>query len=412
MNLRVIAGHCCVWCLTGFAVAQEMKWEVPPAAMEVDFTGDLSRVKKTLTSNGLAWEMPVAFPMLRDSLVVTAKLPEAGEVSWVMKNAFALVDVDCKRAEPKEFKITLRSRLAWMGQEQLKQTADGRIKELLSAQVAEATQEAQSKRPPELRSYFQSRNAKAPRDDEALRQAYIDRRTIDLGKPLLLAALEKLIEERTAWATAEEQAAWRKASDRELFEQYQRLLSLDLAEKHLRKCGFELDTTKRGFDALIESKFMALHALSTGESSAAVRDDLPRLRKSLIVDAVCQYVPPGDDSDLNAQWFNGQRVGTSISGVPLVRVHGSLAAARGDHADWWTLVGFDEAKVQLRFADTTGLQYELYPSPDAQTCLRISAAGANEVHYSFELLKRSGNQDGAAVVVRESPHKNDAKFPF
>jgi len=414
LEFLLIAACGCV----GPAFAQEtVRWEVPRETLTIDFASDKPAPTKALSPAGLAWEIPVGFAMLRETVTLVCKLPEAGDVELVLQTKDALVDITPNRNIPGEVKIELKSRLGRMDVESLRRRVREEIEALLAEPRKQAAEEAQQGKPADLRKYLRDQGSPPPREEQALPDAYVERRTLDLGRDLLEAALEKLAADRPRWVLPDEQAAWSKATDDGLHKEYQRLLALDLAEKHLRRCGIRLDTSKRNFGVLIESKFRGLHALVSGSSASGdpaslTPQERADLRDALEIQAVCRFVPATDERDGNAHWFNGQRLGSSIRGVPMIRVVGALDPAHGDLSDWWRLVGFDEQRLQLRFPDQTGFRHELYQDPQKQTCLRIVATGKQGVAYTFEISSRTASSEGQAVVVHESPDQNHAKFPF
>lgn len=401
------------------AAAQDAaRWQVPPQVIPIDFTVEDPAPRKALAVTGLAWEIPIAFAMLRQNVTLGAKVPEAGEVSFLMSTKDALVDIKTSRVDASTVNISIHSQLGRMSVEALEKEVKDKIESILTEPREEAAEEAKNKKPNELRMYL-GVPGRALKDDE-LAKPYIERRKIELGKDLLGAALDEVVTQRPRWATQPQQAAWIKADGVTLRNEYERLYALLLAHEHLKRCGIKLDTNTRNFDALIIGKFKSLHTLVTGgaastESNAVQtlnRDELAGLRKALIVEGVCQFVPATNASDANSQWFNAQRIGVSVTGVPQIRVVGSLDPARGDRSDWWALVGFQEAQVQLSFPNMADFRHELYQDAGKRTYLRIVATSQKSVAYTFELRKRSTLAAGKAVVVHESPGESNAKFPF
>jgi len=395
-------------------------WQVPPAVIPVDFTQEEPAPRKSLTDEGLAWEFPVTFAMLRENVTLAAVTPEAGEVFFALETEEALVDIKSKRVDAGKVEISIQSRLGRLGVEALRASVLKEIKQLLSEPRGRASDEAKDMRPPALRRYLGSRAAGL--QDQQLAEAYVDRRGIELGKRQLQAALEALVAKRPRWVTRPDQAAWLKADAAKLHTEYQRLLGLLLADEHLRRCGIDLDTNIRNYAALIESKFKALHAFVTGGASTGEadggsvrtlsREEMAGLRKALVVQGMCRFVPAVDQKDANSQWFNAQRVGTSVTGVNELLVLGALDPAQADRSDWWILVGFSEDQVQLDFPDRSGIRHEIYRDPLKRTCLRIIAKDQQRVTYEFRLKKRKSTGSGDAVVVHESPSVNHVTFPY
>jgi hypothetical protein len=428
-SLRCAADHAVIaLCVVSLAVLScnstalsqdEARWQVPPSTIAIDFTKQDPAPRKTLTENGLVWEFPVAFAMLRQQVTVAVKVPEEGDVRFDMKTTDALVDIETKRVDTTKVNIVLRSQLGRMGVNALQQSVRKEIHELLAEPRKRAAGEVKKKTPAALRQYL-GRIARGM-EDQRLSSSYVDRRGIELGKGLLHNALEEVIAQRPRWATRPEQAAWLKADGKTLHQAYERLLGLRLADEHLRRCGIRLDTNTRNFGVLIVNKFKALHAFVSGGAAAAgtpassaqdlSREEVAGLRRSLVIEGVCQFVPATNDSDANSQWFNAQRIGSSVSSVPEIRVVGSLAPAKGDRSDWWTLVGFEDSEVKFDFPNKTGFRHELYHDPTKRTCLRIIATGNRNTAYSFKITRKS-NTSGKAIVVHESPGKNNAKFPY
>ncbi|MEO8165564.1 MAG: hypothetical protein ABI619_09225 [Betaproteobacteria bacterium] len=394
------------------------RWQVPPSVIPVDFTVEDPAPRKALAKTGLAWEIPITFAMLRENLTLGVKVPEAGEVSFLMSTKDALVDIKTNRVDAKTVNIAIRSQLGRMSVEALEKEVKDKIETILTEPHKVAADEAKKKKPEEMRKYL-GPPGRALKDDE-LAKPYIERRKVELGKNQFSAALEEVVTQRPRWATQPQQAAWIKADGFTLREEYGKLYALLLADEHLRRCGIQLDTNTRNFDALIKGKFISLHKLVTGGAGstdtntvqALNRDELAGLRKALVVEGICQFVPATDGSDANSQWFNAQRIGVSVTGVPQIRVVGSLDPAQGDRSDWWALVGFQEDQVQLSFPDKTDFRHELYQDAGQRTCLRIIATSQKSVAYTFELRKRTSPASGVAVVVHESPGESNAKFPF
>lgn len=396
------------------------RWQVTAAVIPVDFTDKDATPRKTLAKTGLVCELPIALAMLRESVTLAVNVPEAGDVRFLMSTTDALVDITTKRVNAGEVHILLRSQLGRMGVQSLQTEVRDKINTVLAVPREQAAAEAKQKKPAELRKYLGTRGNGL--EDNALAKPYIERRGIELGKGLLNTALEELVAERPRWVTRTEQASWPKASAEQLHQEYERLLGLFLADEHLKRCGIRLDTNTRNFDALIRSKFTSLHALVTGGTLAAdaesssvrslSREEIAGLRRALVVEGTCQFVPATDPGDANSQWFNAQRIGVSAAGVPEIRVVGSLNPAQGDRSDWWRLVGYDPDQVQLSFSEGTGFRHELHQDADQGTCLRIVATNQQSVTYTFTLRKRSSPIAGDAVVVHESPGESNAKFPY
>ena len=423
-TLRMIGAFLLVGCSHEVVWSQpRTRQQIPGAVISVDFTDANKTPRKRLTEAGLSWQLPVKFSMLRESVTLAVNTPEGGQVDLVTDTDDALIEVEKTREGPTSVNLAVRSTLGRMSVEALQEQVRARIREELAEEFAQATTEAQARGPNEFRRYLRMLGEFPPTAQAELSQAYVDRRGIELGKDLLRARLEKLVLKRPRWVSQSRQASWLKASDESLHEEYVRLLELDIAEEHLRKCGFELGGASRNFEKLIASRFTAVHAIATGANASSnpeiaqairsiTREEQARLTQALTVQGVCQFVPQTDEDDDNSQWFNGQRVGTSIATVPAVRVIGRLDAAGGDRTDWWTLLNYDEDKTRLQFADQKGLRYEVYQSPRKQTCLRVIATRDEAFAYSFDLLKRSSGGEGQAVVIHESPGNSDAKFPF
>ncbi len=394
------------------------RWQVPPAVIPIDFTIEDPAPRKALAKTGLAWEIPISFPMLRQSVTLGAKVPEAGEVNFLMSTKDALVDIKTNRVDASTVNISIHSQLGRMSVEALEKEVKDKIEQILTEPRKEAAEETKQRKPEELRKYLGTAG-RALKDNE-LAKPYIERRKIDLGKDLFRAALDEVLMQRPRWATQPEQAAWDKADGFTLHKEYGRLYALLLAHEHLKKCGIELDTNTRNFEALIQGKFKSLHTLVTGGTGStnqpAVQtlntDELAAMRRALVVEGVCQFVPAADGSDANSQWFNAQRIGAAVTGVPEIRVVGSLDPAQGDRSDWWALVGYQETQVQLSFPDKADFRHELYQDAGQRTCLRIIATSQKSVAYTFTLRKRSSPAAGEAVVVHESPGESNAKFPF
>jgi hypothetical protein len=400
------------------AAQDAARWQVPPSVFPVDFTVEDPAPRKALAKAGLTWEIPIAFAMLRENVTLAAKLPEAGEVSFLMSTTEALVDIKTNRVDSSTVNVSIHSQLGRMSVDALQKEVEDKIEQILTEPRQEAAEESKKKKPEDMRRYLGT-SGRALKDDE-LAKPYIEARKIELGKGALKSALGEVVMQRPRWATQTQQATWIKADGFTLRKEYERLYALLLANEHLKRCGIQLDTNTRNFDALIIGKFKSLHTLVTGGAAAtdgnAVqalnREELAALRKALVIEGVCRFVPAVDAGDANAQWFNAQRIGVSVTGVPRIRVVGSLDPAQGDRSDWWALVGFQEDQVQLSFPDKADFRYELYQDAGQRSCLRIIAANQKSVAYTFELRKRSSPASGEEVVVHESPGESNAQFPF
>jgi hypothetical protein len=301
----------------------------------------------------------------------------------------------------------------------------------LAKERADAAKEAGKKKKEQLESYLQRRDVKPPDDEESLRNAYADRRAVELGEPKIKEALEQIAKDRPEWASRTEQDEWTKLDDGKLFQTWVDYLGLDLAHGHLKdNYGIDIDRTQPGSKNAVRKKFLGIYALLTGLASpkssatkdpdraaavSAMRslasDDTARLRKQVVVELRCQYRPPTSEDDANSQWFHAQRVKCLARGVSVVRIEGELDPKNKDTADWWTLVNFDPRLTEIHVAKDAEFHHEVIADKDNISRMRVVANGDQPVKYAIE-LRPINPAPGKPVVIRETPVFASAEFPY
>jgi hypothetical protein len=411
---------------TPVLAADEIAWEVPPEKIELDYTSDKLKFRDAFADDGLAREVVLLFPLIgRDRVTIHAKLPGEGKFVIEMTSS---AKAELKKVDDLTFEVA--GSLKIVTPKQVRNEATGIAMEKLAKERSEASGEANKKKKAELEAYLRRRDRKPPDDEGDLRNAYADRRAIELGKDTVKEALEEIAKQRPEWASKTEQQEWTKLDDGELFEKWLSYLELDLAHGHLKGYGIDIDRAQPGSKNAIGKKFLGVYALLAGLSSraqgdkdtarsaaiAAMRslatDDTERLRKHVVIELHCQYRPTTSDKDANSQWFHAQRVKCLARGVSTIRLEGELDPKEDDGADWWTLVDFDPRMTTVHAEKDAGYRHEVIADKQGISRMRVVAVGDKPVKYSIELRPVNAVPGGKPVVVREAPIVASASFPY
>jgi hypothetical protein len=384
----------------------ETRWKAPDNVIRPDFGPQNTKRRVRFLDDGLAWEVPVEFLMIRHGrIALVADLPEDGQFQVVQANAAALVDVRNVRTKGNQGKADVVARVAALGRTGV--TAQAR------RLVADFWNPVEKK----------VRERAGKRDRRQLDQ-YVFDRTLRQLLPEIRRRLNDLAGRRPDWVSEQEQDAWQTAEDRALLDAYVELLEWEIMDAHLKRCGVELETGIRSFQNKLESWFDAVYAVTSGkvedDPEAARRvyqvlglREVNRLREALSVRLQCRFYPRVDPEDPNARWFNAQRVACRAQGVLSIRIEGQLDPQNHDRVDWWIVEGYSPTGVTLHVDKKAGYRVDPpFLSPEGAR-LRVVATGGQPVRYAMEfrpIINR--RRSDRRVLICESPAPAESKFPF
>lgn len=387
----------------------------------LDFGSQNASRKASFLSEEFALELEVSLPLRTEKRELRAKLPGPGTFELKRDPLAELVESGEPQYIGREARVEVRTKLPSLTPQSLRVQVDEVVNRVLAGRIEQATTEADGKKKEELTSYFTGLGIRVPDSDAKLKEQYVARRARFLGTAELLAALQELAQQRPQWISPAEQQKWKSLKGQQLAETYENWLKLDLGEKYLRACGLNLDTTKRGFETLIQARLEGLYALRTGNTSSEDRsranirplppEDLSRLRRAFTFTAVCRFVPASDPGDPNSSWLGGQRVSCQFEGISSRIVSGRLDATRHDAADWWFLQDYDPQQVRLSFHGNDQVLYELFQD-GRHGRLHVSSLSSEKQSYRFELTPLRDAGQGPSVRVEESTTQSAPRFPF
>lgn len=412
-----------VLCMSGArtGLCQEPRWESPPATITLELASEKEGARPSFLTRGFAWVGPIEFAMLRETVTIAAKHIEPGTVELVVKTKDAQVEIKPGEVTDSESRFNVRGKMPALDRQGAMTQARETIQPVLAPHVEQARQGAERMSNQEMERYLRQQRVVSPAEPEALKKVYAETRGVELGAADLRAALVKFARERPSWVSTQDEEEAKRAAPQQLLAGYLRLLQLRIAERHLQRCGVDLDTSRRNFEALILSKLDGVHAVMRGvppgneEAARGVRTltalEMAGLKKALTVALEIQFFPATVPGDGNSQWFGAQRVACSARGAGVIRVHGRLSPP-SDPCDWWTLRGYDPAKHQIQVAEGAGLRPEYFPDGDV-TRLRIVSQSPGEIPYTLEIATRGTMAvEGVPIELHEAPVVSDAKFPY
>jgi hypothetical protein len=408
--------------------AEEVSWAVPDAVQKIDFAAAVAESRPLFLEEGAVWERSLGFALVgQEEVTIEASLPEEGEFSVVLANSTAQIEIRPMPARG----LTQRALVArtWKFQTMLDfhRQAESMALEALEQQRQQARQELSRQSIRSLAAYLR-KNSKSKRhvsedDEEQIHREYEKVRAVDLGADVLRGLLEDLDRRRKAWVTSDTRKGWNKASGFELMSEYERLLTLDLADQYLTDFGLKRET-EQNYAGVIALKVDGIETFASGRSldpqNVAARQmvratpsgDLRRVREALTVVAKCRFRLPSDPDDPNSQWFHAQQVVCAVHGSKSIRVEGLLDPTRQDQADWWTLIDYDPSRVRLEFPPVAGVTYQVYPAGGRVHRMRIVGSGKGPLPYNFTMHARKTSPDARTITITETPVDAGAKFPF
>lgn len=426
----------CLMGLAQCATAQlpEVVWRVPPKDVTVKWKsltlaseGREVRFqpKLALTSSGYGAETLQSFVMLKHRKVtITSEMPEPGLFEVVVDSPDSQVEVKTIETTNEKTVVEIVTLLPMMSRDDLSDAAKKVIAEYVKPHLAKAQQEAKDKKTDAMKSLLRIYKEPVPKDDAKVREAYVPIKAVDLGEKEVKVALDDWLDQRKAWFSDEDRAAWRAAKEpEECYRTLKRVIECDEANKYLQSIDIDLELKQRNAETLVMGKFDGVYALLSGktvdeeesregrdEVRSLTQDEMARFRAALIVHARCHFVPNVDKADGNAQWFHGQRVLCLARGISGVTITGSLNPKGGDRVDWWQLLDYSPDQVAMIVKENPRLKSEVIVDRNA-TCLRLWCEGTEPVSYTVQFQPRKSSK-GAAVEIHESPASAQVKFPF
>jgi hypothetical protein len=381
-----------------------------------------TEIKTFFNYDGAGYEAAYAFLMRRPRITATVAVSQVGPVELKQINEKALVALrEVQRSGDRvDYEITTKVSLR---REDLADQARKAAMEALSAELQEAREEAKSKDKAALKSYLARRGLDSGGDDvEKLRDRFVPERAIELGAGAMQKKLGELADRRPAWILDSERLAWKQGTGRQLFDEYRRLLELELGEDRLKELGFTIDAGKRTGMALIESKLNGVFALLAADKSktdsqvlGAGRvlspEELDSLFAAMTVRLACRLHCASDPADENSQWYNAQRVACQVRGAASIRIEGSLDPKNHDASDWWILDGFDPTRVLMSEPQNPKIIVEKFLG-EKPARLRVFTPGKEVVPYVITLSVKNPGTAQRELVVHEYAPAAEIKFPF
>ncbi len=427
VGVAVVAG-------VGAAVAQEsLSWSIPGQSIPLDFGSKDLKTEVVFIQEGMAWETPVDFLMVKHKRVtVEAKLPEPGEFVVEQTNPKARVEV--VRKGP--LKVEVVAKVSAMSASDATNRARKTIRELGKPLKEKLRPEANKLSEDELRAFLRDHGLRIPGPPpkggqgqgdqggrlERMREAYLDFRILDDLAPELRRRLEELADEKSKWIEAAQRRQWANAEPMKLLDEYSRLLPYQILDEYLHDCGLDFDGNVRAYKPELEGRARAVYLILTGEAGwytgtadTALKSlgpkDREALRTAFSVNLRCRFVPQVDPEDPNAQWNHGQRVAARAPGVSRIRVRGSLDPGGHDRVDWWLVDKYERGATPLEFNKDAGFRVETYPF-DGGARLRVVATGEKRSDYALEFPAPNSTRAVQEVEICESPSRVGTKFPY
>jgi hypothetical protein len=433
-----------LWCLQlGHANAQDnVKQGDTPKSIGFDFTppGKLvgtfeprsksekpervlpAEFKTFFSYDGAGYEATYAFLMRRPKVAAAVRTSPIGPTELKQTNADALVELRETQRLGERIEYEIASKVS-VRRDDLTAQARQSALEALSAELQQAREEAKSKDKPALKSYLARRGVDAGEDDvEKLRERYVPERAIEQGAGTMRAKLGEFADRRPGWILDTERVAWRQGTGRQLFDEYRRLVELELGEEYLERLGFTIDAGKRTGMALIDSKLTGVFALLNADKSktdsqvlgagrALSQEEIDRLFAAMTVRLSGRLLSLADAADENSQWFNAQRVACQARGAASIRIEGSLDPKNHDAADWWLLEGYDAARVVMSEPQNAKIVVEKFLD-EKPARLRVFTTGGEPVAYVIDFKVKSPGPAPRELVIHEYAPAKEIKFPF
>jgi hypothetical protein len=408
--------------------AEEVSWAVPDPVQKVDFAAAVAESRPLFLEEGAVWERSLGFALVgQEEVTIEASLPEEGEFSVVLANPKAQIEIRPMPARGQTQRVLVARTWKFQTMQDFRHKAESAALAALEQQRQQARQEMSGQSVRSLAAYLR-KNSKTKRhvnegDEEQVRTEYEKLRAVDLGADVLRGLLQEMDRRRKAWVTSDTQKGWNKASGFELMSEYERLLTLDLADQYLTDFGLKRET-EQNYAGVIALKVDGIETFASGRSldpqnvtarqmvRATPSGDLRRVREALTVVAKCRFRLPSDPEDPNSQWFHAQQVVCAVHGSKSIRVEGSLDPTRQDQADWWTLIDYDPSRVRLEFPPVAGVTYQVYSGGGRIHRMRIVGTGNGPLPYSFTMHARKTSPEARTITITESPADAGAKFPF
>ena len=205
-----------------------------------------------------------------------------------------------------------------------------------------------------------------------------------------------------------------------MFQGLETFFRLRIAHEHLKICGIDVDVSRPGSDKAISNKFLGLYGFMSGALRQSETGEKEKDRLLLV--QAFRTLDAEEANRLRKGWLPGWRAvfgrksmpttstrsGSMLSavvcptrGISSVRVEGKLNPPGHDHADWWTLAGYDPASMTVSFPMGAGCQHEIFI--DKQTArMHVAATKDEPASYVFELKPAGVAGSGHTVVVRDS----------
>jgi hypothetical protein len=360
--------------------------------------------------------------MRRPKVTASVLASPIGPTELKQTNADALVELrETKRsAERIDYEITPKISVR---REDLTAQARQSAMDALSAELQQAREEAKDKDKPALKSYLARRGVDSSGDEiEKLRERFIPERAIELGAGAMRAKLGELADRRPGWILDTERLAWKQGTGRQLFDEYRRLLELELGEEYLESLGFTIDAGKRTGMALIDAKLTGVFALLNADKSKTdsqvlgagrtlSQEEIDRLFAAMTVRLSGRLLCSSDAADENSQWYNAQRVACQARGAASIRIEGSLDPKNHDAADWWLLEGYDATRVVMSEPQNSKIVVEQFLS-EKPARLRVFTAGGGPVSYVIDFKVKNPGTAQRELVIHEYAPAKEFKFPF
>ncbi len=215
----------------------------------------------------------------------------------------------------------------------------------------------------------------------------------------MLEQIRPLVEKHPKWFSRDELASLQAARGIEGCDQFIRLMTDDLYDEQLQKCGLGLTTEGGATRKRLAPRFNAVYNAMTGTTPNLRRPDKKgqenrlqpadekKLRQVLTADFKCRFTFSDDPADPNSHCGNAQRVACGRGG-PAMRIEGRLEPGAPDLADWWRLDRWKKEETILELSPFAAARFEQYPI-EGGLLLRVVATGAEPVDYHFEIHSAS-----------------------
>jgi hypothetical protein len=381
-----------------------------------------TEIKTFFSYDGAGYQAEYAFLMRRPKIAAAITTSPVGPTDLKQTNPEALVELREVQRSPQQIDYEIASKVS-LERDKLTAQARNAALEALAAEIGQAREEGKSKDKMQLKSYLVRRGIDSKEDDVGkLREQFAQERGIELGAETLQKKLAEVADRRPGWILDTERLAWKQATGRQLFDEYRRLLELELGEEYLEGLGFTLDAEKRTGMALIDAKLNAVFALlatdksktdsqvlGAGRSLSPEESDM--LFAKMTVRLSCRLLCSADPADENSQWFNAQRVACQARGAASIRIEGSLDPKKKDVADWWLLDSFDSTEILMSDPQNPNIVVEKFLG-EKPARIRVFTPGSEAVPYVISFRMKSPGTAKRELVIHEYAPAEEIKFPF